>query len=446
MKIRQIVITSVFFALYSVALFAEKGHEHAEHKNHEHEKEQQIHEDNEKEHDEHEGHDHKKEHGEHEGHNHEKKHSEQERPDHQKLQVLNTQSSESEHEHGHDSHSDEEPSMVKLSEQQQRMAGIQVSKVLQENNLQQLIKAPGEVVSDLYHTTLISTQVDSKVLSRKVVLGQHIKQGQEIAVLYSVDLATAQNQLKVSRAEWLRVRKLGEKTVGAQRYIEAQAAYEKDQSLLLAYGYSKTLLKQFIAGKSSYLLGQYPVWAPHDGVVLEDNFQTGQYLLTGSPIVLLVNEEQVWVEALLPPQIGQDVPVGSLARVEISGRSFPATVIHDSHAIDEITRTRKIRLKVDNSEHLLHAGLFAEVQLQIPVADAVMLLPETALMLSSDGDWNVFIETQPGVFQQTEVEIGKSINGLQSVHGLVSGQKIAVTGAFFLASELAKGGFDPHNH
>jgi len=94
----------------------------------------------------------------------------------------------------------------------------------------------------------------------------------------------------------------------------------------------------------------------------------------------------------------------------------------------------------------LHAGLFANVNLQLPIIKPVILLPETALMRSADGDWTVFIEQQSGIFKQEEVELEKSINGLQSIKGLKSGERIAMEGAFFLASEMAKGGFDPHNH
>ncbi|MDX2505368.1 MAG: efflux RND transporter periplasmic adaptor subunit [Gammaproteobacteria bacterium] len=343
--------------------------------------------------------------------------------------------------HGH-----EEIGLVKLTAEQQQMADIKVETVAIKKNINQIISAPGEVVNDLYHTTLLSTQVNSKVLSRQIVLGQHVKKGDVIAVLYSIDIATAQSQLKLSTAEWQRARKLGKKTVGEKRFIAARTDFEKDKSRLLAYGLNRNLLQQFLAGKNPYKSGQYPVLAPHDGVILEDNFQSGQYLPAGSAIALLVNEDQVWIEALLAPEIGQHIPVGTNARVVFEQKTFNARVIHDSHAIDEITRTRKIRLSIENKDHLLHAGLFARVLLELPIEDQVILLPETALMRSSDGDWIVFIEQQSGIFQQKEVELTNTINGLHNIKGLKVGERVAIKGAFFLASEMAKGGFDPHNH
>ena len=344
----------------------------------------------------------------------------------------------------HDEHGD--TGLVKISARQQAMAGIEVITIHTKKNINQTVSAPGEIVNDQYHTTLLTTQTDSKVLKRKVVLGQHVEKNEVIAVLYSLAIATTQNELKVALSEWQRVRKLGQQTVGAKRYISARADVEKNKALLLAYGFTEKLLQQFIQGSRKYKAGEYPVLAPHDGVILEDNFQSGQYLSAGSTIAMLVDEDNVWVEALLAPEIGQKIPVGTKARVVVDNKTFTATVIHDSHAIDEITRTRKIRLLIKNKDHLLHAGLFANVFLQLPIGKNLIILPETALMRSSDGDWAVFIEQSSGVFKQQEVELENTINGQHSINGLHAGQRIAVKGAFFLASEMAKGGFDPHNH
>ncbi len=397
------------------------------------------------EHDEHQDND---KHDEHDEHQDNDKHD-----DHDELKDNDKHAGHDEHNEGEQGH--EEAGLVKINTRQQQMAGIKVVTIKYQQNINQIISAPGEVVNDLYNSTLLTTQVDSKVLKRQVVLGQHVKKGDLIAVLYSLDIANAQNQLKVALLEWQRVKNLGKQTVGAKRFINAKADFDKNKSLLQAYGFNRSLIKKFIQGKQNYQLGEYPVIAPHHGVILQDNFQSGQFLSTGSTIALIVDEDNVWIEALLSPEIGQQIPVGTKAKVEIGGKIFIAKVIHDSHAIDEVTRTRKIRLIIENKNHLLHAGLFAKVFIELPLnldselstaSTGIVLLPETALMRSSDGDWIVFIEQQTGIFKQQEVELKNTINGLHHIEGLKTGQRVAMQGAFFLASEMAKGGFDPHNH
>ena len=76
-----------------------------------------------------------------------------------------------------------------------------------------------------------------------------------------------------------------------------------------------------------------------------------------------------------------------------------------------------------------------------------MALPETAVVRSPDGDWQVFVAgDEPGAFMPKAVRVIRSTGGLAVIEGLSPGTEVVTHGAFFLASELAKGGFDPHNH
>jgi hypothetical protein len=45
-----------------------------------------------------------------------------------------------------------------------------------------------------------------------------------------------------------------------------------------------------------------------------------------------------------------------------------------------------------------------------------------------------------------EVELGRALGPLREITGVKPGTRIVTEGAFFVASQIAKGGFDPHNH
>jgi len=68
------------------------------------------------------------------------------------------------------------------------------------------------------------------------------------------------------------------------------------------------------------------------------------------------------------------------------------------------------------------------------------------LIRSADGDWVVFVEDHPGEFKAVEVEIGRAFGNYREIIGLSNDSRVVTQGAFFVASEIAKGGFDPHNH
>lgn len=80
----------------------------------------------------------------------------------------------------------------------------------------------------------------------------------------------------------------------------------------------------------------------------------------------------------------------------------------------------------------------------------VLAVPEEALIRSADGDWVVFVEDysdeEVSELEPVEVELGRSFGEYREVIGLASGSRVVIKGAFFVASEIAKGGFDPHNH
>ena len=101
---------------------------------------------------------------------------------------------------------------------------------------------------------------------------------------------------------------------------------------------------------------------------------------------------------------------------------------------------------MSNREHRLHPGQFAEVYFRFLTKMPVMAVSESALMRGPDGDWMVFVEDHPGEFLPVEVELGRALGGLREITGVEPGSRVVSEGAFFVASQIAKGGFDPHNH
>ena len=90
--------------------------------------------------------------------------------------------------------------------------------------------------------------------------------------------------------------------------------------------------------------------------------------------------------------------------------------------------------------------MFADIYFEFATAGPVLALPEAALMRGADGDWTVFVESNTGELSAVEVELGRSLGNVQEVTGIGPGTRVVTRGAFFVASQIAKGGFDPHNH
>ena len=340
---------------------------------------------------------------------------------------------------------EQESAGIKLTNGQLSLAEIKAAPL----TLQALfydIYAPGELKANDYTSYLVSPRVDSIVLKRHVALGDHVEQGQALVTLFSESVAQAQASYRVASAEWQRVRKLGRQAVGAKRYVEAQAYFEADFARLSAFGLSHDAIKA-----TTKNLGQYILNAESSGAVLSDNFRQGQRVESGDTLIELADEHTLWVEARLAPTMQLDIPVGSTAQVVVGDNRYGAKVTQKAHTIDPITRTRIVRLLVENDDHKLHPGLFADVYFSFATKQQVFAVPEEALMRGGDGDWQVFVE-ENGEYKGVEIELGRTFSHastaekMREISGIAAGTKVVIQGAFYVAAEIAKSGFDAHGH
>jgi len=183
---------------------------------------------------------------------------------------------------------------------------------------------------------------------------------------------------------------------------------------------------------------------------LKEDYIVGQQIEPGQELNIITDESNLWVMANVAPAIANQISIGNTASVLWDGKRFPATVSQIYHQLDELTRTLRIRLSLENKKDSLHTGLFVETEIEISSEveeKKALFVPESAVMRSEDGDWQVFVQQdEEGRFKAVEVDILDIRNGQAIIEGLEVGTSIVVDGAFFVQSELAKSGFEIHNH
>lgn len=338
----------------------------------------------------------------------------------------------------------EQTGAVRLTQSQRQLANVKVS-TLKNRVYQSELYAPGEIKANGYSSYVLSPRVDSIVVKRHAILGQHIKAGAPLVTLFSADVASAQTIYRLAKAQWQRVSKMSKGTVSEKSLLTAKAEYEVALSQLVAFGLSQTAITQseLVAAEK---LGEYTLYAGTSGAVLSDNFAQGQRVDAGTELMLIADESQLWVEAQLSANQAIDIAKGAIAQVRVNQQSYPATVIQEAHTIDQVTRSRIVRLRVENSQHVLHPGMFSDVYFSFKTNQKVLAVPEQALLRNPDGDWAVFVQDEDGELISTEVELGRKFADFREIKGLAQGTQVVTEGAFFVASEQAKGGFDPHNH
>jgi RND family efflux transporter MFP subunit len=351
----------------------------------------------------------------------------------------------------HDSHESgqgeaHDEGSVHLTPAQQAMAGV-VIEVLRPRDIVTELRAPGEIQLNAYATTRVSPRVAAQVLERLARLGDDIKKGQALVALSSVEMAQAQGDLLVAEHEWRRVSKLGRDVVSEQRYTEARVAREQAHALVRAYGMTKAEIKQLLASGDAELAdGRFRLLAPQNGTVIRDDFIVGELVEPGRVLFEISDESVLWVEARLMPDEAAQIRVNARATMMIHDRHIEGRVTQVHHALEEDTRTLGVRIEVPNQDDLLHPGLFVEARIEGPSSEGVLAVPNDAVLRSTDGDWLVFVEHEAGEFEPREVEVIRTTAAFTVIGGIETGTRVVTRGAFFMQSELAKSGFDIHNH
>lgn len=336
--------------------------------------------------------------------------------------------------------------VVHLSEEQQQAAGI-VTEALTPQVLDAVLRAPGEVRLNAYSTYQVAPRIRAQVVERHAQLGDPVEAGQPLVTLSSVEMAEAQGALVVAEREWTRVQGLGREVVSERRYIEAEVAAQQARARVLAYGMLDEQVEALVRGGDASLAdGGFTLLGPASGTVVRDDFVVGEAIEPGRMMFEITDESTLWVEARLPAPEAATVTVGSLARVSVDGRWIDGRVIQAYHALDESTRTLPIRVEVPNPEDDLHPGLFVDVLILDEDSEPVFAVPETAVLRSADGDWLVFVAVGEDEFEPVEVTVERTGSGYAVIDGVASGTWVVTEGSFFLQSELAKSGFDIHQH
>jgi len=347
--------------------------------------------------------------------------------------------------HGEAGHEESEQS-VALTAKQLEIAGI-VIQTLQPKSVADLISAPGEIMLNEYKTTSVTPRVSAQVVERHAKLGDILKTNEPLVTLSSVEMATAQGDLLVTDREWKRVKKLGKKVVSASRYTQARVAHEQAKARVLAYGMSLKQAESFLAkGDASKANGRFQLLATQDGTVIFDQFIVGELIEPGTRLFIISDESVLWVEAKLTPAQAIHVATGSSANIYVGKEHFVGKVVQVHHALDESTRTLGVRIEIANPEDRLHPGVFVQVQISSNNTEQVLAVPVDAVLRSVDGDWAIFIEHEPGEFEAQEIDLIRTVGNQAVIEGVDAGTAVVTQGAFFVQSELAKAGFEVHNH
>jgi cobalt-zinc-cadmium efflux system membrane fusion protein len=304
----------------------------------------------------------------------------------------------------------------------------------------------GEVRFDERRVTHLSPPVEGVVRRVHVALGDLVRRGAPLVELESAAAGEAQaayreaeSLLRLATSNHERAVMLRDREISAQKDFlaveqELEAAHYRVEAA------AARLSQLGSSGDDSG--GQLVLRAPVDGTVLELHAVFGELAGPGESMITVGDHGAVWVWA--------DVYERDLARVSghtttatvtvkaYPGEEFPGTVDLVSPAMDETSRTVKLRVAVDNPQGRLLAGMFATVQVMLPGDEQALALPRGAV-LEDEGRAFVFVHHHDDYYLRRPVTTGRAWGDrIEVVTGLTGDETVVAEGSFLLKSDVLR--------
>jgi Cu(I)/Ag(I) efflux system membrane fusion protein len=313
-----------------------------------------------------------------------------------------------------------DPNAIQLTEDAVQLANVETS-IVGNNNADKEIRLYGKVQADERLLQSQTAHVSGRIEQLNVNYeGQSVHRGQTLAVIYSPDLLTAQQEL-IEAA----------KTKSTEPEIY-QAAKEKLHQWKLSDAQIKSI------EKSGQVKNRIPITSNTDGVVVSKRVNTGDYINQGGTLLDVANLSRVWVlfdayeNDLTFLKKGEKL---SFSIQAIPDKSFSGVISFIDPSLDPTTRTVKVRVEIANAGGLLKPGMFATALAHAGLGNKRDVLTVPASSVLWTGKRSVVYVKQPGVkeptFQLREIELGAKLNDSYVVeNGLKRGEEIVTKGTF----------------
>jgi Cu(I)/Ag(I) efflux system membrane fusion protein len=259
--------------------------------------------------------------------------------------------------------------------------------------------------------------------------GEPVRKGQLLALIYSPELVTAQQEL-----------------LEAAKSKQSQPdIYEASKQKLMQWMLTENQIAQIES--SGKVKTDFEVFSNTSGIVTAKRVATGDHVSEGTVLFDIANLSNVWVlfdayESDLPfLKVGNTI---SFTLQALPGTNFSAIIKFIDPVIDPVNRVAKVRVEVSNAGGKLKPEMFATgvVKANLNEFRDKLVIPRSAVLWT--GKRSVVYVKQSADdgfnFKMREIEIGPMLGNSYVVDsGLTEGEEIVTDGTFSVdaAAQLA---------
>ena len=353
--------------------------------------------------------------------------------------------------------------------------------------IQQIVQAEG-ILYPARQATIVP-KITAPVQRFLVQRGDHVKEGQLLAVLENRDLVAGEQESKQlyeqaqagfentrsatmpddltkaetdaasasqavdaarklydNRVQLFHEGALAQKLVDDSKValVQAQSTFETAQQhlkSLRSVGRTEQLRSveaQMNAAKAHYASAQAQlsyaeVRSPLSGVISDRPVNIGEMASAGSALFSVVDISRIIARANVPIHEAASIRVGRPATITGPGGELAGKVTVVSPAVDPNTTTVQIWVEAVNKQEILKPGVTAQLSIDVGEIPDTVIVPVAALLSSDEGGDKVMIAGTDGLAHESKVKTGvRADDEVQILSGVKPGDQVIVEGGLGL--------------
>jgi len=317
--------------------------------------------------------------------------------------------------------------------------------------------ATGVVQANRYQETPVISLVGGIVRAVNAQLGQNVKRGQSVAIVFSNDLADAQSKYLAAVAtldehhrHHMRTMKLVEIGAASRQDLEMATSQYREAESNLANLRQKLLLLGMTAQRidslnsTSQITSEMSVNSPSSGTITNRSVNPGEVIEANKELLRVTDLSSVWVVGQVFEKDLATVRVGSGANITSDAypsRVFRGRVSYVDPKIDPATRTAQVRIELNNPGQMFKIGMYVNVAFGALGTGEKTLptVPKDAVQTIGNQQYVFLASDKPNEFALRPVRVGSETNGVYPViEGLAVGDRVVTEGSFLLRAEWSK--------
>ncbi|MEX0886682.1 MAG: efflux RND transporter periplasmic adaptor subunit [Phycisphaeraceae bacterium] len=265
--------------------------------------------------------------------------------------------------------------------------------------------------------------------------GGRVEQGQ---LLFEIDAERLRRQREASAAA-LRSAEVrlsnAERTLDRQRRLREQGVVAEDELDRAQSAYDEAAAERDrLEAELDVLdeeLDRTRIEAPFAGVISEREVDVGAYVPVGEPLATLYQIDPMRISFAVPERHLARLQQGQSVRLSVAayaGEVFEGNVSFISPAVDQATRTVRVRAEIPNPDGQLAPGTFATASATLNVREDRPVVPEESLVGTRQG-YRVYVVDEDDQAHARAVRTGLRRNGVVEIlEGVEPGERVVRLG------------------